>query len=103
MQGGWHDLLKITTFTFTADNVIYHIGESPGHPEDTTMDFREMFANVGMYDSVSGDRWPTYKLYNGKGTLIVTFTLWPSEELLGLGDMLVMEMGEQSVNYFPDE
>lgn len=85
IQGTWLDALEISSWTFTPDNAIWHMGERPGNPSETTIDYRDQYEAVGITDSASGDRWPTYKLISHTGSTIVTFILYTEEEdLLGI-------------------
>lgn len=105
IQGVWYDILEIGSWTFTEDNVIFHSGETPGGSTEVTINYRQAFSSKGITDSVSGDRWPAYRLLRSNGSGIQTFILWTEEEaLLGREHLNVpFGWGGDSLNYYRAE
>lgn len=103
IQGVWYDVFEFSSWTFTEDNVIFHKGETPGNPTETTINFREKFSSVGITDSISGDRWPTYKLLGSDGGKIATFILWTEEEAFFREHLAVTVGWGDSLNYYRSE
>jgi len=102
IQGVWYDVLKISSWAFTEDNVIYHSGETPGGSTETIINYRQAFSLKGITDSISGDRWPTYRLLDSNGSKIQTFILWTEEEVLLGREYLEVPFGwgGDSLNYY---
>jgi hypothetical protein len=95
----WYDAFEFSSWTFTTDNVFFHIGERPGDPTETTMDFREMYTASGLTDRMSGQRWPTYELLS-RGHTVVRVILWTEDEAL-FREHLEVEFGsDDSMLYY---
>jgi hypothetical protein len=80
IRGVWKDVLGYSSYTFTEDDVVYQLLERPGSAAQSPISYGSSFPQAT--DSLSGDRFPTYRVYSKPGDLFVTFVLFTEEEAL---------------------